>query len=532
MTSGPDRASEFRVQGLNGVGRVQQPAHLSGEGIERHHLAPGPSPTRGNGRVFGAPGAFLESGQGGLSGCRIHGAVDLLQRRRHGFAVLVGDELQAVPEKMNNAGLDRRLREDSRDRLGKALQAIDHGDQHVFDAAVLEFGHDAQPELGPFGLLDPQAQDLLGAIGPNPERDMDSLVADQSLVADLHPQRVKEDQRVDRIEWAGLPGRDLVQNGIRDRADQVGRDLDAIQLAQMPDDLARAHAPGIHRDHLVIEAGEAALILGNQLGIEAGLAIARDLQIQLAGVGDHRLATIAVAAVAGPSFAREMVIHLGIQDALGERLLQAVEKAVRIKRRLGIGPSRKLVQDGIRNMRLFASRHGWAPFHQSCPPTHEIPDSLETVFGDIDLSDVKGLDRCQHDGPSTIDHRTLQKSGPLPLVFLRGIGLPDTLIEYLPSLLNQAIQFYSCFISYSTKDQGFAERLHADLQSKGVRCWFAPHDMPIGAKILDSLDEAIRLRDKVLLVLSEPAIASDWVEDEVTTAFEEERRRSQTVLFP
>src|SRR3954463_7427774 len=71
-----------------------------------------------------------------------------------------------------------------------------------------------------------------------------------------------------------------------------------------------------------------------------------------------------------------MVIHLGIQDALGERLLQAVEKAVRIKGRLWIGPSQQLVQDGIRNMRLFASRHGWAPFHPSCPPTHEIPDSL------------------------------------------------------------------------------------------------------------------------------------------------------------
>ena len=66
--------------------------------------------------------------------------------------------------------------------------------------------------------------------------------------------------------------------------------------------------------------------------------------------------------------------------------------------------------------------------------------------------------------------------------FLRGVGLPDNLIDYLPSLLNQPIQFYSCFISYSSKDQEFADRLHADLQNKGVRCWFAPHDMPIGAK--------------------------------------------------
>ena len=91
---------------------------------------------------------------------------------------------------------------------------------------------------------------------------------------------------------------------------------------------------------------------------------------------------------------------------------------------------------------------------------------------------------------------------------------------------------YSCFISYSSKDEEFARRLHADLQDKGVRCWFAPHDMPIGAKILDAIDEAIRLRDKLLLILSEHAIASDWVEDEVTKAFAEERRRGRLVLFP
>jgi hypothetical protein len=70
----------------------------------------------------------------------------------------------------------------------------------------------------------------------------------------------------------------------------------------------------------------------------------------------------------------------------------------------------------------------------------------ETVFGNANLSDVKGLDSCRHYGPCTIDHRTLQRSGPLPLAFLRGVGLPDNLIDYLPSLLNQPIQFYSCFI--------------------------------------------------------------------------------------
>jgi hypothetical protein len=157
---------------------------------------------------------------------------------------------------------------------------------------------------------------------------------------------------------------------------------------------------------------------------------------------------------------------------------------------------------------------------------------LLTVFAASALIKAKGLDDCEHWAPSRVDFETLEKSGPLPVAFLRGVGLSDRLIEYLPSLLNEAIQHYSCFISYSSKDQTFAERLHADLQNKGVRCWFAPHDMRIGAKIIDALDEAIRLRDKVLLILSEGAIASDWVEGEVTRALDEERERKQVVLSP
>jgi len=101
----------------------------------------------------------------------------------------------------------------------------------------------------------------------------------------------------------------------------------------------------------------------------------------------------------------------------------------------------------------------------------------ETVFANIDLSTIKNIETCLHRGPSILDHRTLMKSGRLPEVFLRGCGLPDSLINYLPSLLNEPVQFYSCFISYSSKDEEFAKRLHADLQNNSVRCWFAPEDM-------------------------------------------------------
>jgi hypothetical protein len=156
-----------------------------------------------------------------------------------------------------------------------------------------------------------------------------------------------------------------------------------------------------------------------------------------------------------------------------------------------------------------------------------------TIFGDVDLSRVKGLDTVRHEGPSTIGINTIYRSqGKIPEAFLLGAGVPDTFITYVASLTAEAIQYYSCFISYSTKDQEFAQRLHADLQSKGVRCWFAPEDLKIGAKIRPTIDETIRLHDKLLLVLSEHSVRSQWVEQEVETALARERKQNETMLFP
>jgi hypothetical protein len=48
---------------------------------------------------------------------------------------------------------------------------------------------------------------------------------------------------------------------------------------------------------------------------------------------------------------------------------------------------------------------------------------FETDFSVLDLSSGIGLETCVHLGPSIIDHRTLERSGPLPISFLRGLGL-------------------------------------------------------------------------------------------------------------
>jgi hypothetical protein len=156
-----------------------------------------------------------------------------------------------------------------------------------------------------------------------------------------------------------------------------------------------------------------------------------------------------------------------------------------------------------------------------------------TTFGDNDLSEVMGLETVRHDGPSTIGIDTIYRShGNIPPAFLRGAGVPDNFIEYMGSLTGKALEFYSCFISYSTKDQEFADRLYADLQNQGVRCWFAPHDIQAGKKIHEQIDEAIRRYERLLLILSPNSMNSEWVKTEIRKARKRERTEKKRVLFP
>jgi hypothetical protein len=142
--------------------------------------------------------------------------------------------------------------------------------------------------------------------------------------------------------------------------------------------------------------------------------------------------------------------------------------------------------------------------------------------------------------------------GKIPVKFLRGCGLSDWEIEsaklYLPGLsadqvtdigykviqlrAGNPIQYYSVFISYSTKDQEFAQRLYDDLQDSGVRCWFAPHDVQGGKKLHEQIDSAIQRNDRTLLILSDASMESEWVKTEIAKTRQKESQEKRQVLFP
>ena len=89
-----------------------------------------------------------------------------------------------------------------------------------------------------------------------------------------------------------------------------------------------------------------------------------------------------------------------------------------------------------------------------------------------------------------------------------------------------------CFISYAEEDQTFVQKLYEDLQKNEVRCWFAPEDLKIGDRVRPTIEDAIRLSRKFLLILSKHAIENDWVEHEVSEALKRKKDHSGTILFP
>jgi len=157
------------------------------------------------------------------------------------------------------------------------------------------------------------------------------------------------------------------------------------------------------------------------------------------------------------------------------------------------------------------------------------------TFGSNDLSISKGLVTVAHFGPSIIGIDTLYRSsGRIPEAFLRGCGVPEDFITFIPSHfgIQQAIQFYSCFISYSTKDEEFTRRLNSRMRDEHLRVWFAPEDVKSGEKLYEQIERAIQVHDRLLIVLSESSLQSKWVMTEIRRARKVELRENRRKLFP
>lgn len=161
-----------------------------------------------------------------------------------------------------------------------------------------------------------------------------------------------------------------------------------------------------------------------------------------------------------------------------------------------------------------------------------------TIFGSNDLSEAKGLDSVNHGGPSVFGVDTFYHSkGSIPESLLRGAGIPENFITYAPSLTARPIEFYKCFISFTEADDKFAQKLYNDLKAAGIKCWRWKEDARWGKTLMRSIDEAVRIYDKLIVVCSEQSLNSPAIVREIERALQKEdslarEGKDNEVLFP
>jgi len=88
------------------------------------------------------------------------------------------------------------------------------------------------------------------------------------------------------------------------------------------------------------------------------------------------------------------------------------------------------------------------------------------------------------------------------------------------------------FISYSSKDRDFAERLAADLRASGAGVWFDQWEIKVGDSITQKINDGIHDNDYLAVVLSPDSVASDWVRKELNAAMMKELDRRSVFVLP
>lgn len=83
---------------------------------------------------------------------------------------------------------------------------------------------------------------------------------------------------------------------------------------------------------------------------------------------------------------------------------------------------------------------------------------------------------------------------------------------------------HDIFISYATKDESIADEISRALETQGIRCWYAPRDIPYGLDFEEAIIDAISTSRLMIVVISPDANDSPHVKREVQFACSEDAK--------
>jgi hypothetical protein len=101
------------------------------------------------------------------------------------------------------------------------------------------------------------------------------------------------------------------------------------------------------------------------------------------------------------------------------------------------------------------------------------------------------------------------------------------------SLLGRvAVSTNSIFISYSSKDRRFVERLATDLRNKGLYVWFDQWELKVGDSLVEKINAGLKSQDYLVVVLSKSSVSSQWVMQELIAGLIKELNEKRTIVLP
>lgn len=88
------------------------------------------------------------------------------------------------------------------------------------------------------------------------------------------------------------------------------------------------------------------------------------------------------------------------------------------------------------------------------------------------------------------------------------------------------------FLSHTSIDKPFVEKLAKDLNNLGIDVWYDKYQIKVGESILWKIDEGIRESEYLGIVISQEALKSEWVKTEITSAWQKQVEQKGKFILP
>lgn len=88
------------------------------------------------------------------------------------------------------------------------------------------------------------------------------------------------------------------------------------------------------------------------------------------------------------------------------------------------------------------------------------------------------------------------------------------------------------FLSHTSIDKPFVEKLAKDLENIGINVWYDKYEIKVGESILWKIDEGIRESEYLGIVISKEALKSEWVKTEISSAWQKQVEQKGNFVLP